>query len=195
MYIVAGLGNPGAEYSRNLHNLGFMTIDKLAEKYGVKFEKSGFSAKYSIINVNGVKVMFIKPQTFMNLSGVALKAAAAYYKVPTGNIIVAYDDVDIPIGSVRIRQSGSAGTHNGMRSIVNELGSTEFPRVRIGIKPDRPFSLIDYVLSNVRAEDVSSFDSAINVATDAIDEFIKGDSIEKIMCRHNVTKKECLKIT
>lgn len=189
MYIVAGLGNPGAEYSRNLHNLGFMTIDKLAEKYGVKFEKSGFSAKYSIINVNGVKVMFIKPQTFMNLSGVALRAAASYYKVPTGNIIVAYDDVDIPIGSVRIRQSGSAGTHNGMRSIVNELGSTEFPRVRIGIKPDRPFSLIDYVLSNVRAEDVSSFDSAINVATDAIDEFIKGDSIEKIMCRHNVTKK------
>lgn len=195
MYIVAGLGNPGAEYSRNLHNLGFMTIDKLAEKYGVKFEKSGFSAKYSIINVNGVKVMFIKPQTFMNLSGVALRAAASYYKVPTGNIIVAYDDVDIPIGSVRIRQSGSAGTHNGMRSIVNELGSTEFPRVRIGIKPNRPFSLIDYVLSNVRAEDVSSFDSAINVATDAIDEFIKGDSIEKIMCRHNVTKKECLKIT
>ena len=195
MYIVAGLGNPGAEYSRNLHNLGFMTIDKLAEKYGVKFEKSGFSAKYSIINVNGVKVMFIKPQTFMNLSGVALRAAASYYKVPTGNIIVAYDDVDIPIGSVRIRQSGSAGTHNGMRSIVNELGSTEFPRVRIGIKPDRPFSLIDYVLSNIRAEDVSSFDSAINVATDAIDEFIKGDSIEKIMCRHNVTKKECLKIT
>lgn len=195
MYIVAGLGNPGAEYSRNLHNLGFMTIDKLAEKYGVKFEKSGFSAKYSIINVDGVKVMFIKPQTFMNLSGVALRAAASYYKVPTGNIIVAYDDVDIPIGSVRIRQSGSAGTHNGMRSIVNELGSTEFPRVRIGIKPDRPFSLIDYVLSNVRAEDVSSFDSAINVATDAIDEFIKGDSIEKIMCRHNVTKKECLKIT
>ena len=189
MYIVAGLGNPGAEYSRNLHNLGFMTIDKLAEKYGVKFEKSGFSAKYSIINVNGVKVMFIKPQTFMNLSGVALRAAASYYKVPTGNIIVAYDDVDIPIGSVRIRQSGSAGTHNGMRSIVNELGSTEFPRVRIGIKPDRPFSLIDYVLSNVRAEDVSIFDSAINVATDAIDEFIKGDSIEKIMCRHNVTKK------
>ena len=172
-----------------------MTIDKLAEKYGVKFEKSGFSAKYSIINVNGVKVMFIKPQTFMNLSGVALRAAASYYKVPTGNIIVAYDDVDIPIGSVRIRQSGSAGTHNGMRSIVNELGSTEFPRVRIGIKPDRPFSLIDYVLSNVRAEDVSSFDSAINVATGAIDEFIKGDSIEKIMCRHNVTKKECLKIT
>lgn len=195
MYIVAGLGNPGAEYSRNLHNLGFMTIDKLAEKYGVKFEKSGFSAKYSIINVNGVKVMFIKPQTFMNLSGVALRAAASCYKVPTGNIIVAYDDVDIPIGSVRIRQSGSAGTHNGMRSIVNELGSTEFPRVRIGIKPDRTFSLIDYVLSNVRAEDVSSFDSAINVATDAIDEFIKGDSIEKIMCRHNVTKKECLKIT
>lgn len=195
MYIVAGLGNPGAEYSRNLHNLGFMTIDKLAEKYGVKFEKSGFSAKYSIINVNGVKVMFIKPQTFINLSGVALRAAASYYKVPTGNIIVAYDDVDIPIGSVRIRQSGSAGTHNGMRSIVNELGSTEFPRVRIGIKPDRPFSLIDYVLSNVRAEDVSSFDSAINIATDAIDEFIKGDSIEKIMCRHNVTKKECLKIT
>ena len=139
--------------------------------------------------------MFIKPQTFMNLSGVALRAAASYYKVPTGNIIVAYDDVDIPIGSVRIRQSGSAGTHNGMRSIVNELGSTEFPRVRIGIKPDRPFSLIDYVLSNVRAEDVSSFDSAINVATDAIDEFIKGDSSEKIMCRHNVTKKECLKIT
>lgn len=195
MYIVAGLGNPGAEYSRNLHNLGFMTIDKLAEKYGVKFEKSGFSAKYSIINVNGVKVMFIKPQTFMNLSGVALRAAASYYKVPTENIIVAYDDVDIPIGSVRIRQSGSAGTHNGMRSIVSELGSTEFPRVRIGIKPDRHVELINYVLSDVRAEDASDFDSAITAAADAIDEFIKGVPVEKIMCSHNVTKKKCLKIT
>lgn len=189
MYIVAGLGNPGAEYSRNLHNLGFMTIDKLAEKYGVKFEKSGFSAKYSIINVNGVKVMFIKPQTFMNLSGVALRAAASYYKVPTGNIIVAYDDVDIPIGFVRIRQSGSAGTHNGMRSIVSELGSTEFPRVRIGIKPDRHVELINYVLSDVRAEDASDFDSAITAAADAIDEFIKGVPVEKIMCSHNITKK------
>lgn len=189
MYIVAGLGNPGAEYSRNLHNLGFMTIDKLAEKYGVKFEKSGFSAKYSIINVNGVKVMFIKPQTFMNLSGVALRAAASYYKVPTGNIIVAYDDVDIPIGSVRIRQSGSAGTHNGMRSIVSELDSTEFPRVRIGIKPDKHVELINYVLSDVRAEDASDFDSAITAAADAIDEFIKGVPVEKIMCSHNVTQK------
>ena len=189
MYIVAGLGNPGAEYSRNLHNLGFMTIDRLAEKYGVKFEKSGFSAKYSIINVNGEKVMFIKPQTYMNLSGEAIRAAASYYKVPAENIIVAYDDVDIPIGSVRIRQNGSAGTHNGMRSIVAELGSTEFPRVRIGIKPDRPVALINYVLSNVRAEDAEAFEAAIETAADAMDEFIKGVPIDKIMCRHNVTKK------
>lgn len=189
MYIVAGLGNPGAEYSRNLHNLGFMTIDRLAEKYGVKFEKSGFSAKYSIINVNGEKVMFIKPQTYMNLSGEAIRAAASYYKVPTENIIVAYDDVDIPIGSVRIRQNGSAGTHNGMRSIVAELGSTEFPRVRIGIKPNAPVALINYVLSNVRAEDAEAFETAIETAADAMDDFIKGVPIDKIMCRHNVTKK------
>lgn len=188
MYIVAGLGNPGAEYSRNLHNLGFMTIDKLAEKYGVKFEKSGFSAKYSIINVNGVKVMFIKPQTFMNLSGECIREISAYFKVPSENILVIYDDIDIDIGALRIRKNGSSGTHNGMRNIVKELGTEDFPRVRIGTKPEGSYDILSYVLSDVKKEDEPKFKFSVNEAVAAADDFIHGKKIEDVMCAHNAAK-------
>lgn len=189
MIIVAGLGNPDAKYSRNMHNVGFMVIDKLAEKYGVTFEKRGFNGVYSVKNVNGEKVMFIKPQTYMNNSGECLRAAAAYYKVPTSNLIVAYDDIDLPIGSVRIRASGSAGTHNGMSSVVSLLGSEDFPRVRVGIKPDRPVVLIDYVLSDIRKEDLPEMERAIESAAAALDEFICGEPVDKVMRDHNSVKK------
>lgn len=189
MYIVAGLGNPDSKYSRNFHNLGFMAIDCLAGRHGVKFEKSGYRGKYSIININGEKVIFVKPQTYMNLSGECIQAIASYYKIPSEKIIVVYDDIDIPIGSVRIRANGSAGTHNGMRNIVSELGTTDFPRVRIGIKPDRPYVLIDYVLSDIRGEDSAAFTETIKIAADALDDFIQGEPIEHIMCRYNTVKK------
>ena len=156
MIIVAGLGNPDAKYSRNMHNVGFMVIDKLAEKYGVTFEKRGFNGVYSVKNVNGEKVMFIKPQTYMNNSGECLRAAAAYYKVPTSNLIVAYED---------------------------------FPRVRVGIKPDRPVVLIDYVLSDIRKEDLPEMERAIESAAAALDEFICGEPVDKVMRDHNSVKK------
>ena len=166
-----------------------MAIDCLAGRHGVKFEKSGYRGKYSIININGEKVIFVKPQTYMNLSGECIQAIASYYKIPSEKIIVVYDDIDIPIGSVRIRANGSAGTHNGMRNIVSELGTTDFPRVRIGIKPDRPYVLIDYVLSDIRGEDSAAFTEAIKIAADALDDFIQGEPIENIMCRYNTVKK------
>lgn len=187
--IVAGLGNPGAKYAKNLHNLGFMAIDKLAQRYGVEFEKSGFKGKYSIKSVGGEKVVFLKPQTFMNLSGESIREVADYFKVVPQKIIVAYDDIDIPIGSVRIRANGSSGTHNGMRNIVKELGTTDFPRVRIGSKPNYDYDILSYVLSDIKAENKDDFDFAIGVAVDALDDFINGNKIDEVMCKHNGAKR------
>ena len=189
MIIVVGLGNPGAKYAQNLHNLGFMAIDKLAERYDVKFEKSGFKGKYSIKSVGGEKVIFLKPQTFMNLSGESVREVADYFKVEPQKIIVAYDDVDIPIGAVRIRANGSSGTHNGMRNIVKELGSTDFPRVRIGTKPNFDYDILTYVLSDIKPENSDDFNFAIGVAVDALDDFINGTKIDEVMCKHNGVKR------
>lgn len=189
MIIVAGLGNPGEKYAKNLHNLGFMAIDRLASRYGVEFEKTGFKGKYSVKTVNGEKVIFLKPQTFMNLSGESIREVAAYFKVESQKIIVAYDDIDIPIGAVRIRANGSSGTHNGMRNIVKELGSADFPRVRIGSKPTFAYDILSYVLSDIRKEDKADFDFALDVAVDALDDFIKGAKIEDVMCKRNGLKR------
>ena len=170
MIIVAGLGNPEPKYAKNLHNLGFMAIDKLAEKYGAEFEKNGFKAKYSVKTVNGEKVAFLKPQTYMNLS--------------------AYDDLDIPVGRIRVRANGTSGTHNGMRNIVKELGSTDFPRVRIGSKPVAPVNILDYVLSDIKKEDAGDYAFAINLAACALDDFIRGEKIENIEGKYNGAKRD-----
>lgn len=190
MIIVAGLGNPEPKYAKNLHNLGFMAIDKLAEKYGAEFEKNGFKAKYSVKTVNGEKVAFLKPQTYMNLSGESLREFADYFKVPPQNIIVAYDDLDIPVGRIRVRANGTSGTHNGMRNIVKELGSTDFPRVRIGSKPVAPVNILDYVLSDIKKEDADDYAFAVNLAACALDDFILGEKIENIEGKYNGAKRD-----
>ena len=189
MIIVAGLGNPEPKYAKNLHNLGFMAIDKLAGKYGVEFEKNGFKAKYSVKTINGEKVAFLKPQTYMNLSGESIREFSDYFKVPPQKIIVVYDDLDIPVGRVRIRPNGTGGTHNGMRNIVKELGSTDFPRVRIGTKPTAPIAIIDYVLSDIKKEDAEDYDFALNTAASALDDFIHGEKIEDIEGKYNGVKR------
>lgn len=187
--MVVGLGNPDKKYAKNLHNLGFMAIDELASRYGVEFEKSGFKAKYSIINVGGRKVAFLKPQTYMNSSGESLREFADYYKVDPKDIVVAYDDLDVAIGRVRIREKGSSGTHNGMRSIVKELGSTDFPRVRIGSKPTRHVEIIEYVLSDIRKEDAEDYAFAIKLAADALEDFVKGVKVDEIECKYNGARR------
>lgn len=188
MKLVVGLGNPGLKYLKNLHNIGFMAVELLAEKYGVSFNKKGFKGEYGEKNINGEKVIFLKPQTFMNLSGDCVQELSAFYKIPTQNILVIYDDLDIAIGYIRIRANGSAGTHNGMRSIVSRLGTTDFPRIRVGTKPEVDYEIIDYVLSDIRKEDEPRFRQSIRASVDAADYFINGAKIDDVMCKFNSFK-------
>ena len=126
----------------------------------------------------------------MNLSGESLREFADYFKVPPQNIIVAYDDLDIPVGRIRVRANGTSGTHNGMRNIVKELGSTDFPRVRIGSKPVAPVNILDYVLSDIKKEDAGDYAFAINLAACALDDFIRGEKIENIEGKYNGAKRD-----
>jgi PTH1 family peptidyl-tRNA hydrolase len=186
MFLVVGLGNPDAKYKNNVHNLGFMGIDALAEKLGVSFDKKGHKGVYAIASVGKEKAVLLKPHTYMNLSGESVQSIASFYKIPDENILVIYDDLDIEIGSIRIRAKGSAGTHNGMKSVVNMLGSTLFPRIRIGAKPiDFKGDIIDYVLSNLKPEQKPFNDGAINKAADAALSFIKGEKIDIVMNKFN----------
>lgn len=185
MFLVAGLGNPGDKYLKNLHNLGFMAVEELAEKNGVNIDKKGFNGLYGVKNIGGEKVVFLKPQTFMNLSGDSVAALAAYYKIPSENVLVVYDDLDIPKGSLRIRKSGSPGTHNGMRDVTKKLGTDNFPRVRIGTKPEGDYDILSYVLSDVSKADEPKFKFSVNQAVAAADEFIRGKKIDDVMCKYN----------
>lgn len=190
MKLIVGLGNPGLKYLKNLHNLGFMAVEMLAEKHGVTFNKKGFKGIYGEKNVGGEKIIFLKPQTFMNLSGDCVQEISAFYKIAPQDILVMYDDLDIAIGAVRIRANGSAGTHNGMRSIVSRLSSTDFPRIRIGIKPEVNYEIIDYVLSDIRKDDEPRFRHSVGVAVDAADDFINGKTIDQVMCTYNSKRYE-----
>ena len=183
MIIIAGLGNPDDKYKNNVHNLGFMVIDKIAEKLGVQIDKKGHKGLYALVNVQGEKVLLLKPQTYMNLSGESVQKAMSFYKVSEKNLLVIYDDIDIPVGSLRLREKGSAGTHNGMKNIVMHLSSSEFPRIRVGAKPENfKGNLVDYVLSNVNKSD---YEDAIERASNAGLSFIKGEKFENIMNKFN----------
>lgn len=132
-WLLVGLGNPGEKYENTRHNMGFLTVDLLAEKQNVKLNKVKFKAAYNILQLGGARVLVMKPQTFMNLSGEAVREAAQFYKIPADHVLVIYDDVSLPIGKIRVRPSGSAGGHNGIKNIISHLGTDQFPRVKIGI--------------------------------------------------------------
>jgi len=132
-WILVGLGNPGQKYENTRHNMGFLTVDLLAERQNVKLNKVKFKSAYNILNLGGQKMLVMKPQTFMNLSGEAVREAAQFYKIPPERVIVVYDDVSLPVGKLRVRPSGSAGGHNGIKNIIAHLGTDQFPRVKIGI--------------------------------------------------------------
>ena len=175
MYIIAGLGNPGKKYENTRHNMGFLAVDLLAEQYGIRIDKIKFKALVGEGRIAGQKVLLVKPQTFMNLSGQSIAEIMNFYKEDIENLIVIYDDIAIPTGSIRIRKKGSAGTHNGMRNIVDEIGTEEFVRVRIGIggKPDY-IPLVNYVLSAVPAAMRPAYDKAFDAAADMAIGFIEG---------------------
>lgn len=186
MKVIVGLGNPDKKYAKTLHNIGFMAIDRLAEKLGVDFNKKAFKGVVAEYRKGGEKFILLKPSTYMNLSGDSVREALDFYKLTPNDIIVIYDDLDLNVGSLRIREKGSAGTHNGMRDIVNKLNSTEFIRFRIGTKPIGGYEdIINFVLSNIRKEDEKSFEEVFNKVVYGIISLINGDGIDKVMreCR------------
>ncbi len=167
MFIVAGLGNPGRKYEGTRHNVGFHTISYLEEKLGFKANRVKFQAMTGEADVGGERVLFLRPQTYMNLSGNSLREASAFYKIPPENVIVIYDDLDIPFGRLRVRPYGSSGSHNGMRSIIEQLRSDRFPRVRIGIGEETQVPAADFVLSKFPKEAEKTINAVLAQAGDA----------------------------
>ena len=189
MYIIAGLGNPGKEYSGTRHNVGYDAIDCLVEKYNEKLNKLKFNSVYCEIKINGEKVMLVKPVTFMNRSGIAVSEIINYFKVPVENLIVIYDDIDIPVGTLRIRPHGSAGTHNGMKSIISLLGDDKFPRIRIGIDRNPNMDLADYVLQRFSADERYKIDTIVKSASEAAEEIIRSN-LDSAMQKYNIRTVE-----
>ena len=173
MYIVAGLGNPGGKYENTRHNVGFHVIDTLADRMGVRVDEKKHFALCGKGILAGQRVVLLKPQTFMNNSGQSLRAAADFYKVAPEEIIVVSDDIDLEQGQLRIRLKGSAGGHNGLKSIIQHLGSQDFPRVRVGIggKPEG-WDLADYVLGQLKGNDAETMQTAYHTAADAVEVMI-----------------------
>ena len=168
-WLIVGLGNPGKEYERTRHNAGWRALDRLAEKLGCKIDKGKFQGLYGQANYGGKKLYLLKPMTYMNLSGRSVVQLSAFYRIPPQNIIVLFDDISLEPGRLRIRADGSAGGHNGIKSIISELGSQEFPRVKIGVgaKPNPEFDLADWVLSGFTALEEKALGPALENAADA----------------------------
>lgn len=181
MYIIVGLGNPEPEYSNTRHNMGFDTINKIAKKYNIEFSKTNFKGIYGTGIIEGEKVILLKPQTYMNLSGESIKEIIDFYKLNTDNLIIIYDDIDIGPGIIKLRKTGGPGTHNGMKSVIKEIGTEKFPRVRIGIgKPEHKGDLINYVIGKIPEEDKKILEKSIDVAKEAVIEIVKS-GIDKAM--------------
>ena len=172
MWMIVGLGNPGREYARTRHNVGFDVIDVLSEKLGITVGRSAMHGLVGEGMVNGEKVLLVKPQTYMNLSGQCVSEMTAFYKVPMDHLMLIYDDIDLPLGKLRLRREGSAGTHNGMRSVIGLLGRQDFPRLRVGVggKPEG-WELADWVLSHYQTaeERQTQFDAFLRAADTVID--------------------------
>lgn len=185
MYLIVGLGNPGLKYKNTRHNAGFMAIDALAAKNRLRFAKKRFSGVIAEGTIAGEKAVLLKPHTFMNLSGDSVYEAVKFYKPEMSHVIVMYDDIDLDIGKLRIRESGSAGTHNGMRSIIGRLRTYDFPRVRIGIGKNPPYmQLANYVLMKLKGDAKKAFEESAQKAALAVEDLIKNGA-QSAMSRFN----------
>lgn len=184
MKLIAGLGNPGLEYEKTRHNVGWMVLDAFARKFRIDMSKHEKSAMTGTGRVAGGSVMVARPLTYMNLSGDSVRLLVNAYLDSPQDLIVVYDDIDLPLGKLRIRQNGSAGTHNGMRSIVSELQTEDFPRLRVGIGSAERGPLRDYVLDEFTAEEQPAIEQAIGRAVDALVMFCRGD-LRRAMNEYN----------
>ncbi len=180
MYIIAGLGNPGRKYVGTRHNMGFEALDAVAAKYDIDIKKVKFNAIYGEGTIEGEKVVLVKPQTFMNLSGESIREFKSWYKAEDSQIIIIYDDVSLPIGKMRIRPKGSAGGHNGMKSIIYQLNSDTFPRIKIGVgSPENPdYDLADYVLGRFTKSEVDALVPIAVKTAEAVGEIIKNGTAQ-----------------
>lgn len=175
-YLIVGLGNPGSEYEATRHNAGFIVVDMLAEKLGCGLTKLKFKSLYGTADIGGKKCLILKPQTFMNNSGEAVRDAAAFYKIPAENIIVVSDDISLDVGRLRIRRKGSDGGHNGLKSIIYLLNSDNFARIKVGVgkKPHPDYDLAAWVLSRFKNDEVDDLKKAAENACDAIKLMVEG---------------------
>lgn len=184
--IIVGLGNPGRDYEKNRHNVGFVSIDYIAKKLGVNIDRAKFHARVAEATLGTKRVLLMKPETFMNNSGVAVGEAAAFYKIAPENVIVLSDDISLEPGTIRLRRRGSAGGHNGLKSIIAHIASEEFPRVKIGVgkKPHPDYDLADWVLGNMGKEDNDKFLSRLDDIYDSVNMIAHGD-IDGAMCKYS----------
>lgn len=173
--MIVGLGNPGLQYDGTRHNIGFAAMDKLCEKYGAKCDRMKFKAYTGDAVIEGKRVLLLKPQTYMNNSGDAVGEAARFYKIPSENILVMFDDISLDVGVIRLRRKGSAGGHNGIKDIIAVLGSETFPRIKIGVgeKPHPDFDLKDFVLSKFAKEEAEAVERSLDNTVKAVAELLK----------------------
>lgn len=193
MFIAVGLGNPGLTYRKSRHNAGFLALDALSDRLSIRVRKRGFSGLYGEGVLNGERVVLVKPQTYMNNSGDCVQAIMHFYKAKPEQLVILYDDIDLPIGSLRIRTNGSAGTHNGMRSVLACVNSEDVPRVRIGVGRDATADLKDYVLKKPTADEQKRIAEAAASAAEAAELIISGraaDAQAKFNKKHEGKKAE-----
>ena len=181
-WLIVGLGNPGQKYEHTRHNMGFLTVDLLAEKLNVKLNKVKFKSAYNIVRFGGQKCLVMKPQTYMNLSGEAVREAVQFYKIPADHVLVIYDDVSLPVGKLRVRPTGSAGGHNGIKNIIYLSGKDTFPRIKMGVgkKPNPGWDLADWVLSRFTEDEQKALLDAAEKAASAAELIVQGN-IDKAM--------------
>ena len=185
MYLIVGLGNPEEEYAKTRHNMGFDTINKIAENNNIKENKNKFNSLYGIGEIEGEKVILLKPQTYMNLSGNAVRDFMKFYKLTPSNLIVIFDDLDIEPGIIKIRKKGGPGTHNGMKSVVSEINSQDFCRIRVGIgEPKFKNDLLNYILTKIPDDEYEILKKSISNAETAVNEIVKS-GIDSAMNKYN----------
>lgn len=176
-YLVVGLGNPGAQYTTTRHNAGFLALDYLCEKYGARTDRARFKSLVGEATIGGVRVLLMRPQTYMNLSGEAVSEAMHFYKLDATHVIVLSDDVSLEPGRLRVRRKGSAGGHNGLKSLNEHLGTDEYPRIKMGVgqKPNREYDLADWVLSHFSAEELSALKDSLPTLAEGLQKMLVGD--------------------